>query len=323
MTAAGAAAPAPRVVTLGETMALMRTREIGSLRHATDLALGIGGAESNVAIGLRRLGVDASWLGRVGDDPLGERVQREIRAEGVDVRCVVDADAPTGLMLKERPSASSTAVFYYRAASAGSRLSPDDLPEGWVEEADLLHVTGISALISASARDCVAEAILRAKNAGVRVSFDVNYRSALASPAADDELRALAARADIVFGGDDELQFLRPGHSAEAAARHLIDEGCGEVVLKRGADGATAYVDGDVVHSPGFVVDVVDTVGAGDAFVAGYLSGLLAGLDPPSRLARANACGAMLCMTPGDWESSPTLRDVARFCDPDGDPVLR
>ena len=90
---------APRVVTLGETMALMRTRVIGSLRHATELALGIGGAESNVAIGLQRLGVDATWVGRVGDDPLGERVVRELRGEGLDIRVIVDAEAPTGLMI--------------------------------------------------------------------------------------------------------------------------------------------------------------------------------------------------------------------------------
>lgn len=141
-----------RVVTVGETMALLRTRDIGSLRHVSEMVLGIGGAESNVAIGLRRLGVDVGWLGRVGDDALGERVTREIRAEGVDVVGIVDADAPTGLMLKERPSPSSTAVFYYRAGSAGSRMRPEDVPAGWIEDAELLHVTGITALLSESAR---------------------------------------------------------------------------------------------------------------------------------------------------------------------------
>ena len=118
----------PSVVTLGETMALVRTTEIGSLRHANSLAFGIGGAESNVAIGLVRLGIPTSWLGRVGDDSLGERVAREIRGDGVDVRAIVDPDAATGLMVKERPSAASTAVHYYRAGSAGSRLRPEDLP---------------------------------------------------------------------------------------------------------------------------------------------------------------------------------------------------
>ncbi|MDT0141379.1 sugar kinase [Microbacterium sp. PRC9] len=314
----------PRVVTLGETMALMRATEIGSLRHVPAVALGIGGAESNVAIGLRRLGVDSSWLGRVGDDSLGERVAREIRAEGVDVRAVVDRGAPTGLMVKERPDAASTAVFYYRAGSAGSRVAPGDVPAGWIEEADLLHVSGITALISESGRATLHTAIDRARAAGVRVSFDVNYRSALADPdAAGPMLRALAERADVVFGGAEELVLMFPEDDPHAAARRLLDTGCSQVVLKLGADGATVFQPGTVVEGRGFRIDAVDTVGAGDAFVAGYLSGMLAGLEVADALGRANTCGAMACLTPGDWEAGPSLRDVEAFQRGDADPVRR
>ncbi|MGK9220610.1 MULTISPECIES: sugar kinase [unclassified Microbacterium] len=317
-------AGAPRVVTLGETMALMRTRELGSLRHLSDLSCGIGGAESNVAIGLRRLGVDASWLGRVGDDALGERVVREIRAEGVDVRAVVDDGAPTGLMVKERPSSTSTVVRYYRAGSAGSRLAPADLPAGWIEEAALLHVSGITALISATAREAFLAAIDRARDAGVTVSFDVNYRSALAPPeTAGPVLRSIAERADLVFGGEDELMLLAVGGDAESCAGRLRAGGVGEVVVKRGAEGATLLSPEGRVEARGHAVDVVDTVGAGDAFVAGYLSALLAGMDAPARLARANVCGALACTTPGDWEAGPTLREVEGFGVSGTDPVAR
>lgn len=202
----------PSVVTLGETMALVRTTEIGSLRHANSLAFGIGGAESNVAIGLARLGVATSWLGRVGDDSPGERVTREIRGDGVDVRAIVDPDAATGLMVKERPSAASTAVHYYRAGSAGSRLRPEDLPDGWVEDASLLHVTGITPLLSETAKAAVHSAVDRARAAGTTVSFDINYRSALASPeVAGPVLRDLAERADVVFGGAEEFALLYRG----------------------------------------------------------------------------------------------------------------
>jgi 2-dehydro-3-deoxygluconokinase len=156
------------------------------------------------------------------------------------------------------------------------------------------------------------------------VSFDVNYRSTLAPPdVAGPLLRKIAEAADLVFGGDDELRLLFPEGDAADTAERLLRSGCSEVVLKKGAFGATVYSAVGVVDSPGFTVDVVDTVGAGDAFVAGYLSGLLDELDVPGRLHRANACGARLCMTPGDWESSPTLRDVERFCQPGSDPVLR
>lgn len=314
----------PSVVTLGETMALVRTTEIGSLRHANSLAFGIGGAESNVAIGLARLGIRTSWLGRIGDDSLGERVAREIRGDGVDVRAIVDPDAATGLMVKERPSAASTAVHYYRAGSAGSMLRPEDLPDGWVEDASLLHITGITPLLSASARAALHTAIDRARAAGTTVSFDINYRSALAAPEiAGPVLRDLAERADIVFGGAEEFDILYPGMSAGDAAARLQDAGCATTVIKQGPDGASVFTAGSVIGAPGFAIDPVDTVGAGDAFVAGYLSALLDGHDIDAVLRRANACGAMACLVPGDWEAAPTVRDLERFLDGDSDPVRR
>ncbi|WP_309067914.1 sugar kinase [Microbacterium sp.] len=317
-------ASAPSVVTLGETMALMRTTELGSLRHASTLALGIGGAESNVAIGLARLGVATSWLGRVGDDSLGERVVREISGDRVDVRAIIDPDAPTGLMVKERPSASATAVHYYRAGTAGSRLRPEDLPDEWVEKASLLHITGITPLLSETARAAVHASVDRARAAGVVVTFDINYRSRLASPeAAGPVLRELAERADIVFGGEEEFALLyRDVPIADAAAR-LRDAGCATTVLKQGPGGATVFTAESVVDAPGFTIDPVDTVGAGDAFVAGYLSALLSELDLEAVLHRANACGAMACLVPGDWEAAPTLCDLERFLHSDGDPVRR
>ena len=310
----------PTVVTLGETMALARTTEIGSLRHAASLALGIGGAESNVAVGLQRLGITTSWLGRVGDDPLGERIVRELRGEGLDVRAIVDDGAPTGLMLKERPSAASTAVHYYRRGSAGSRLTTADVPDGWIEGADLLHVTGITPLLSDGAHAAIVAAVERAHAAGVPVSFDVNYRSALASPeVAGPILRGVAERATLVFGGADELALL--GADAEGG---LLAAGVEQVIVKRGPEGAAVVTRTGVTQSPGFVIDPLDTVGAGDAFVAGYLSAFLEGRDTADALLRANACGAMACLVPGDWEAAPTRRELEQFLrGGGGDPVRR
>ncbi|MGN7970902.1 sugar kinase [Microbacterium sp. 22296] len=308
-----------RVVTLGETMALARTTEIGSLRHAAGLALGIGGAESNVAVGLRRLGVDTGWLGRVGDDPLGERIARELRGEGLDVHAIVDPDAPTGLMIKERPSAASTAVHYYRGGSAGSRIAPADIPAGWIEDADLLHITGITPLLSATAHETVLAAVDRARAAGVPVSFDVNYRSALAAPdVAGPLLREVAERSTLVFGGIEEFALL-----STDAAESLLDDGVEQVVVKRGPEGAAVFTADGVTEALGFVIDPLDTVGAGDAFVAGFLSAHLEGLDVADTLVRANACGAMACLVPGDWEAAPTRRDLERFLAGGGDPVRR
>lgn len=328
----------PGVLTLGETMGLFAGSRIGSLAHVPDAHVGIGGAETNVAVGLSRLGVPATWIGRVGDDSLGKRVVREVRGEGVDVRAHVDPDAATGLMLKELTGRGTARVYYYRAGSAGSRLAAADVPAGLVENAGLVHLTGITPLLSDSARKACLSVVQRARAAGVAVSVDVNYRSTLApAHVAAEVLGELAATADIVFGSPEELAHVAPGGNAgdpaagaavqperiAELARAVDPTGTREIVVKRGGDGASTYIDGSVTHAPGHSVDVVDTVGAGDAFVAGYLSGQLHGWSVQDKLARANACGAVVCTMPGDWEAAPTPADIATFLGTDRDPVQR
>ncbi|MGP9537293.1 sugar kinase [Brachybacterium sp. AOP43-C2-M15] len=335
----------PRVVTVGETMALLRSAAVGSLAHLPSVDIAVGGAESNLAIVLRRLGVPTAWISRVGDDPLGTRVVREIRGEGVEVRCTVDPSRPTGLMVKSRPSATTTRVDYYRAGSAASALSPQDLPEGLLEQAEILHVSGITPLLSPSAHATVATAVQRAAAAGALVSLDVNYRSRLGTREQLGELLGeVLEHVDILFGGPEELSILTPetpgapvtsgtpaadedpglsGSDTPALLRSLAREGR-QVVVKRGADGGAALADGEIHEAPGHRIEVADTVGAGDAFVAGYLSAQLDGLDVPGRLARANACGALACTTPGDWEGAPWPADLEALLAGDAaDPVSR
>lgn len=318
---------APRVVTVGETMALMRSAAIGSLAHLPSLDVAVGGAESNLAIGLRRLGVPAAWISRVGDDPLGTRVVREIRAEGVDVHCEIDPERPTGLMVKSRPSAATTRVDYYRAGSAASALSPANLPAGIIESAEIVHLSGITSLLSLSAHATNIAAAQRAVAAGVRVSLDVNFRSRLGSrERLATRLGEILDHVDILFGGPEELSLLVPGADEtdpHGLLRALARTGR-QVVVKLGAQGAAALVGADLVEAPGHRVDVLDTVGAGDSFVAGYLSADLEGLDPAARLARGNACGALTCTAAGDWEGAPRPADLeALLSGRAGDPVRR
>ncbi|CAN5471801.1 hypothetical protein BH09ACT4_BH09ACT4_24110 [soil metagenome] len=154
-----------RVVTLGETMGLFSATATGSLAQVEGFRLGIGGAESNVAIGLARLGTPATWIGRVGADEVGDRVLRELRAEGVETRGPVDRSAPTGLMIKSRPAGHLVRFVYHRAGSAGSRLSPEDVEPAIVSAAALLHVTGITPALSPSAAAAVDRAIELAHDA--------------------------------------------------------------------------------------------------------------------------------------------------------------
>lgn len=319
--------PAPRVVTIGETMALLRTGAVGSLAHLSSMDIALGGAESNLAIGLRRLGVPTAWVSRVGDDPLGTRVVREIRGEGVEVHCTIDPERPTGLMLKSRPSSTTTRVDYYRAGSAASALTPSDLPEGLIEQAEILHLSGITSLLSDSAHATSLAAVERAAAAGVRVSLDVNHRSRLGSR---EQLAArlgeLLEHVDLLCGGPEELALLAPGADRadpRGLLRALAAPGR-QVVVKLGADGGAAFLDDELHEALGHRVEVVDTVGAGDAFMAGYLSAQLDGLDVPARLARANACGALACTTPGDWEGAPRRADLEALLSGEAtDPVAR
>jgi 2-dehydro-3-deoxygluconokinase len=310
------------VVTLGETMGLLRAASIGSLEHVADFELRIGGAESNVAIGVARLGRPAVWMGRVGDDGVGRRVLRELRAEGVTVDAVVDPEARTGLMLKETPTSGRTRVSYYRAGSAGSRIGIDDLDYDAIETAGVLHVTGITLALSESAEQAVFAAIGAAVAAGVPVSFDVNHRPALWGDRDPAPLyRRVAERSAIAFAGADEAALLVGAGSPEQLAARIADLGPAQAIVKLGEDGCVASIDGEALSAPAEKITPLDTVGAGDAFVAGYLVALLDGLAPADRLRQGARCGAFACLGPGDWESLPRRADLEAFGS--GDPVIR
>lgn len=300
------------VVTLGETMALMKASTPGPLAFTESLRLGVGGAESNVAIALRRLGTPVTWVGRVGADSLGDLVLRELMAEGLDVECGRDPDAPTGLMIKERRTNETAKVWYYRSRSAGTTLAPEHVPDRKIAAARLLHVTGITPALSESAAAAVQFAIDCAKRAGTMVSFDLNYRAALwPKPAAAAAFEALIRQSDVVFAGDDEAAIV-VGEAADPLdlARRLAALGPAQVVIKLGAQGCVALVDGGEYQLDAVPVRAVDTVGAGDAFVGGYLAELLDGKPVRERLLTAVRTGAYACLVSGDWEGMPRRSEL-------------
>jgi 2-dehydro-3-deoxygluconokinase len=300
------------VVTFGETMALVSADKQGPLQHSAALSLGIGGAESNVAIALRRLGAEVTWIGKLGEDPFGDLVIREIRAEGVRVIELRDPDAPTGLMVKERRSANETRIWYYRSGSAASRLTVDDFDFDLVRSAALLHVTGISPALSPSMGEVTAEAIRVARASGVTVSFDLNYRGKLwTRDQAADAYRRIIPQVDLVFGGEDEVAIaLGMTDTPLAMAHRLIELGAREAVVKLGSLGAVAVVDGKEYSQAAIPIDPIDTVGAGDAFVAGYLAEFLEGEPVAQRLTTAVRVGAYACLVPGDWEGLPKRAEL-------------
>jgi 2-dehydro-3-deoxygluconokinase len=315
MTGPGGVPRAGGLVTIGETMGLLRAVDFGPLRHARHLQLGVAGAESNVAIGVRRLGHRATWIGRLGDDDMGDLVEATLRGEGVELVVERDPGRPTGLMIKSQRTSSTTKVSYYRVGSAASALRPEDLPLDAIASAAVLHVTGITAALSPSCMDAVEAAVAHARRHGTTVSFDVNHRSALWPDAvARPVLKTLAADADIVFAGEEEASLVLGadgGVPAGQLAAALAALGPHEVVIKRGHAGALSLVDGRLTDVPGIPVNAVDPVGAGDAFVAGYLSAYLDGAGAQERLHTANMTGAFAVTVAGDWEGAPTRRELA------------
>jgi len=303
-------------------MGLFRPHSVGSLATESEFSLAIGGAESNVAIGVSRLGGSAAWIGSVGDDSLGDRVVRELRAEGVQVHAAVRSGIRTGLMIKERRTPAITRVSYYRAGSAGSQLVPEQLDTTLIAGAGVLHISGITPALSDSAAETVQRAVTVARDAGVLVSFDVNHRSTLwGNDVASPVYRQLAAASDIVFAGEDEAAMIVGAGTPRELARRIADLGVSQVLIKLGEHGCLALVD-DVEYELAAVrVDPVDTVGAGDAFVAGYLAELLDGRDVPTRLHTAVRTGAFACLGPGDWESYPSRRELGLL--DGGEPVSR
>jgi 2-dehydro-3-deoxygluconokinase len=293
--------------TFGETMGLVAADDIGPLEYARSFSLRIGGAESNVAVGVARLGGTATWLGRVGPDATGDLIERRLRAEGVRTRAIRD-EAFTGLMVRHRRTGAVTHVDYHRAGSAGSRLVTTDIPVTELQAAAILHVTGITPALSDTARAAVFHAVETARAAGVPVSVDVNYRSKLWSRFdAAPVLRDLVSRADVVFSGPDEAALFL---GDEPPLEGLAALGPAEVVVKDGARGCTALIDGERHAVPALPVTVVDPVGAGDAFVAGYLAERMAGAGPAARLRTAIAAGAFAVTVPGDCEGLARRGDL-------------
>lgn len=323
---AATGAPAYDLVTLGETMALVAGAGTGPMRAGQPAVISFGGAESNVAIGVARLGHAAGWFGRLGADPMGAMIDSTLRGEGVGVHAALDPDRSTGLMLREHRTADRIRVSYYRRDLAGARLGPDDLDPDVIRRARVLHVSGITPALSTSAGAAVDQAVTAARDAGVPVSFDVNYRSALwPRTEAAVRLAGLAARADIVFAGEDEARLLLDGAGRRGSEQSEVAElaatvgdlGPREVVLKLGADGAYARVDDPVagmasaVTAAAVPVTVADPVGAGDAYVAGYLSALLDGRELEERARRGNICGAFAASVAMDWEGAPRRHELS------------
>lgn len=293
------------IITLGETMVSFTPQEHTSLAYGPALNMRIAGAESNTAIGLCRMGHSAAFVSRIGTDSLGRFVLRSIRAEGVDTSLIIkDTEHPTGIMFKEPRLHAETAVYYYRTGSAASYMSCDDIPEQHIAKAKILHFTGITPILSASCRQMVFQAMEIAAAHGCAVSFDPNIRLKLWKEQDYTPLMLdCISRTSYLLAGLDECKMLYHTEDIERIADQAFASGhlqC--LALKDGSRGAW-ICDRQGIHqiSPADCI-CVDPVGAGDAFNAGFLSGILEGKSFVESGGLGAFCGARATETYGDTE---------------------
>ena len=308
------------VATFGEMMLLLVADQPGPLEQVRSFHKRTAGAETNVAIGLARLGLKVAWASRLGDDSPGRFLLAEMRREGVDcARVVLDAGHRTGLQFKQRVTdGSDPFVESHRKGSAASHMTAADLDSVWLGSARHLHATGVFPGVSAGCRALARRSFEVMRAAGRTISFDPNLRPALwASPEEmRSELNALAFQADWVLPGLEEGRFLTGLQSPQEIAGFYRAHGARAVFVKLGPEGA--WYDGEqgsgqVAAFP--VAEVVDTVGAGDGFAVGVISALLEGRGIEDAALRGAWIGARAVQVPGDTEGLPSRAefDAARL----------
>jgi dehydrogluconokinase len=297
------------IVCFGETMAMFVAEQSGDLALVEGFSKRIAGADSNVAIGLARLGFKVAWLSRVGNDSLGRFVLDSLQREGLDCRFVeTDATHPTGFQLKScEQHGADPQVEYYRRGSAASHLGLEHLHQS-LFKARHLHATGIPPALSASACALSHRLMQQMRASGASVSFDPNLRPSLWSSEQHmiREINALATQAHWLLPGIAEGRLLTGYQEPADIAAFYLDKGVEAVAIKLGPSGAyfrSAQSEGQVPGVP--VATVVDTVGAGDGFAVGVISALLEGLPLPQALARGNWIGSRAVQVRGDMEGLP------------------
>ena len=309
------------LVTLGEPLIAL-TASHGRLPNSSALYKSVGGAESNVAIGLARLGRSVALLSRVGADPFGDEIVRTLRGEGVDTHWVTrDETHPTGLLVKERRGPDDIHVYYYREGSAAAHLCTHDVAVDAVKRARRAHVTGITLALGAGPRAAVDTLLDLCQEHQVPVSFDPNIRLKLWSEedAAKVCTSLLPAVDDLLVGEDELLAMARSEASVtdlDEALDWVEQFDLDSVVVKRGASGVIGTRRGARVTRPAEqITSVVDTVGAGDAFNAGYLHAVMAGADFERALDLGSWVASRVVSHTGDYEGLPDAAELAAYED--------
>ncbi|MCM3113185.1 sugar kinase [Lederbergia lenta] len=305
------------VVTFGEAMAMFMAETPGPLHEIEHFTRELAGAETNVAIGLSRLGLKAGWASKVGSDAFGQFIMKRLTEENVDIEHVyTDERFPSGFQIKSKVLTGDPEVQYFRRGSAASFMGVEDFQKEYFSNARHLHMTGIPLAISSHTRAFAYAALSHMKEIGRTVSFDPNLRPTLWTSKQEmiEITNKIAQKADYVLPGISEGEILTGFNTPQDIASFYLDKGVKLVVIKLGDKGAF-YKSGieEGVVKPYEVKEVIDTVGAGDGFAVGLVSGLLENLSLQEAVLRGNAIGALAVQSAGDNDGYPNRQQLSEY----------
>ncbi|MFD2680511.1 sugar kinase [Bacillus seohaeanensis] len=301
------------VITIGEAMVTFNPASTGPMKFVNTFEKKIGGAELNLAIGCARLGLKAGYVSRLGNDEFGKYIKTFARGEGIDVSKLDLVEGyPTSLNFKEMMEDGNVRTFYYRDKSPTLTMTPDDLDEAYFQQAKILHLTGIFPAIDEKNIAIIERSIELAKKYGVKISFDPNIRLRMWSKEeAREVLSKILPHVDILLAGDEEMEIIIGERDPIAIMERIKEWGISFIAIKQGDKGSVGYYNGEIIESPSIkVTKVVDTVGAGDGFNAGFIYGVLQGWQLERTLKFANTIGSMVVSVRGDNEGLPYYEDV-------------
>ena len=292
-------------VTLGETMVRLVPPGALRLEQAQQLNLSAGGTESTVAVNLARLGKKTAWVSRLPVNPMGRYIANQIRQHGVDLSGVTwkDGERQATYYVEYGASPRSIRVWYDRADSAASRMTPDDLPIDLIQSARWLHLTGITPALSDSCHATVQRAFAVAREAGITCSFDVNYRSLLwSAEEAGAVLEPFCKFADYVFvAGRDAHNLFGASDDVNQAANDLQARWGGKLIVTNGEEGVVATDGNGLVSADAYPATIVDRLGAGDALASGIICRLLEDAPLEDALRFGAAMAALSLTVDGDF----------------------
>ena len=309
------------VVGVGESLVQFNPLDTGPIRHVPLFEKHAAGSESNVLIGLSRLGHKTAYITKLGKDEFSKFILATLKSEGVSVEGVKEMEGKNcGLFFVQRgyPIPGKSDVIYYRSESAAKYLEPEDIDAKLIEQSRILHLSGITPALSKSCRETIFKALEIAKKSGVIVSFDTNYRRKLWSEAeARPVFFEIATKAGILLTDPGDLRILlgkKPPDEPFEVLDELSSLGPSTIVYKLGATkGLAAISNGEKATSLPIKVPLVDSIGAGDAVVAGFLAGFLQKDSLQRSLDIASACSALTVMRRGDYENLPDRADLEKF----------